>query len=200
MTLGTPARGELLPTLGCESRVHRERLKGRNGLAGHGQDGFRQRTARETRPLHLEGKLRVMPGVKIRELDGSPSRFQFELHVPLLHPATITGFLNDQRMPIHRQRTAVHRQEEPVFASRGDLHPALVANGRMVPHLAEALEGKVANLASPFGPDFLAVQSLPDLPPIQRVGQSSGHPCALQQVVRNAVGILRTQPHVRHPA
>ena len=200
VTLGAPARGELLPTLGRESRVHRERFQGRNGLAGHGQDGFRQRAARETGPLHLEGKLRIMPGVEIRELDGSPSRFQIQLHVPLLDPATITGFLNDQRMPIHRQGTAVHRQEEPVFTSRGDLHPTLVANGRMVPYLAEALEGKVANLPSPFGPDFLAVQPLPDLPPIQRVGQGSGHPRALQQVVRDALRILRTQTQVWHAA
>ena len=80
VTLGAPARCELPPTLGRESRVHRERLKGLNGLTRHGQDGFRQRIARETGPLHLEGKLRVMPGVKIRELDGSPSRFQYLFH------------------------------------------------------------------------------------------------------------------------
>ena len=200
VTLGAPACGELLPTLGRQSRIHRERFKGRNGLAGHRQQGFRQGIARETGPLHLEGKLRAMPGVEIRELDGSPSRFQFLFHIPLLHPATIAGFLNDERMTIDRQGTAVHRQEEPVFASRGDLHPTLVANGCMVPDLAEALEGKVANLPSPFGPNFLAIQPLPDLAPIQRVSQGSGHPRALQQIVRDTLRILRTQTQVRHPA
>ncbi len=80
VTLGAPARGELLPTLGRQSRVHRKRFQGRNGLAGYRQDGFRQRAARETGTFHLEGKLRVMPGVEIRELDGSPSRFQYLFH------------------------------------------------------------------------------------------------------------------------
>ena len=127
-----------------------------------------------------------------------PARREFDGTFQFLHATPVARFLLDDWFSIHQQRAAVHFQEKRVTPGVCDVHPAIVANRRVMLGLAQTLQVKIFHMAGPLRRHLVALQSLPHLPAIQCVFQRTRHECILQKIVSDALHILPAQAQIRH--